>query len=409
MSKQEASADGERQASPKDNGAGRVSLNPRPQIAKVSRTAFLGAALLGLLILTVLSFRYSRESIAPAETEPARTGGAAPLATEQLERLTRPAEPSGDLFGAHPLEPLADPDEPYEPPVAWRPPPRPVRTPPPARPPGRSAPLAVSLPAAPDRREPAQSSPLAAAARRMAEQHRQLLSPGAGELAPGAVPGSAPDPRQLPVPETNAVRVHLAPAPSEFVLHAGTYVPAVLTHTVSSEIGGPVRARITEDLSDSVTSRHWLIPRGTVVLGRQSRQPLAGERRLVIVWERLLLPEGQSLDLDGEPAAGGDGTLGVPGRVDRRWGEQVRTAVLLSLVGAGLQLSQPQRSGDFSQAADPGQVAAGAVGLELGRLSQRVLERLVDLPPTVTLSPGARVHMLTTRDLVFDRPYRPAR
>lgn len=383
-----------------------VDLDPKPRIAKVSRTAFLGAALLGLVVLTVLSFRYSRESLSP-ETQRAKPTGPAPLAAEQLERLRPPRAPDLEelwsLAGGD-EEPSASP-----PPAAAPPPPPPPR--PPDRParssgPDRIAPLAVSLPSREGGGKRSGDSELTSAAERLARQ-RERLSRGQVERAEARPTRS--DPRQLAVPETNAVRVELTSPASEYVLQAGTYVPAVLTQAMSSEIGGPVRARIVLDLRDSITFGEVLIPRGTLALGRQSRQPLLGERRLLVLWERLVLPDGRSLNLLAEPAAGGDGTLGVPGRVNRRWGQRFGAAALLSVVGAGLQLAQPQRSGDFGQAASTGQVAAGAVGLELGRLSQEILRELVNLPPTVSLSPGARVHMLLTRDLVFEQPYRSAR
>jgi len=382
-----------------------VDLDPKPRIAKLSRTAFLGAALLGLVVLTVLSFRYSRESLSPG-TERARPTGPAPLAAEQLERLRPPGGPDlaelwnlggGDDGVSAPPPPAAAPTAP----PASRPPSRPAR--PDA--PRRIAPLAVSLPSREGGGRSGESE-LASAAARLARQ-RDRLSRAQAERPQAQL--TASDPRQLAVPETNAVRVELSSPASEYVLQAGTYVPAVLTQAMTSEIGGPVRARIVLDLRDSIRFEQVLIPRGTLALGRQSRQPLLGERRLLILWERLVLPDGRSLDLLGEPAAGADGTLGVPGRVNRRWGQRFGAAALLSVLGAGLQLAQPQRSADFGQAPSSGQVAAGAVGLELGRLSQEILRELVNLPPTVSLSPGARVHMLLTRDLAFEQPYRSAR
>ena len=378
-----------------------VDLDPKPRIAKVSRTAFLGAALLGLVVLTVLSLRYSRESLSK-ETEPSAPTGPAPLAAEQLERLRRPQRPVfDDLFRR---ESEGDPEQAE--PTAPAPPARPRRPPVRTAAPRRIAPLAVSLPS----REgggSVEESELSSAAERLARQRERLTRPPVARQEPATAAPS--DPRQLTLPGANAVRVELTPPLTRYVLQGGTHVPAVLTQAVTSEIGGPVRARITVNLLDSKSFAHVLIPRGTLALGRQSRQPLLGERRLLILWERLVLPDGRSLVLESEPASGADGTLGVPGRVNRRWGQRFGAAALLSVLGAGLQLAQPQRSGGFGEAASSGQVAAGAVGLELGRLSQEILREFVNLPPTVSLSPGARVHMLLTRDLAFDRPYRPTR
>lgn len=377
--------------------------NPKPYIARLSRRAFLGAALVGLIVLTVLSFRYSRESLTTT-SEPTRTPGPPPLSSEQLERLRPPTEPTVPPWE---LEEASEEAEAQ----TIQPAPRPRATPKPRRNPSlRNPPLAVSLPTRRESRGREQrggeGSELTRVADRLARQ-RQLLGAGATgadtETAATSQNIAPADPRQLTPPEANAVRVAWEAPLTPFVLEAGTYLPAVLTQAVSSEIGGPVRARIARDLLDSATLGHVLIPRGTLALGRQSRQPLLGERRLLIAWERLILPDGRSLELASEPAAHADGTLGARGRVHHRWGQRFGAAALLSVVGAGFQLAQPQRSG-FGETASSGQVAAGAVGLELGRLSEEILQKFVDLPPIVSLEPGARVHMLLTRDLAFDHP-----
>lgn len=378
----------------------KVELEPRARIAKASRAVFLGGALLGLVILTVLSFHYSREGLDSQAPEPPRAPSPVPLATEQLEKLRPPAPPPVLDLGPE-LEGLVAPEEPEPAPrgaAPWR-----FRPAPPAKKTTRSAPLAVSLPAHPHR---AGRSDLASAASRLSRQSQALLTQPRRATENDTAPEAA-DPRQLAAPETNVVRVTLEEPATPWVIQAGTYVEAVLTQAVSSEIGGPVRARIARDVRDSQTLTQVLIPRGSLVLGRQSRQPLLGERRLLILWERLILPDGRSFDLSEEPAAGLDGTLGVLGRTNNRWGKRFGAAALLSVVGAGLQLGQPQRSGDFGQAATSGQTAAGAAALELGRLSQEILRQLINLPPTVSLSPGARVHLLLTRDLAFEtRPVR---
>lgn len=369
-------------------------LAPRPTIERASKTAFLIAAVVGLGVLAVLSFRYSRDpggGVSPERARFERPG----LTPEQLERLRPPAPPRQipELGGFE-----AEPAEASEPPVAARPAPRPR-----GERPRRSAPLGVSLPANPH-------------ARRSSPSARELLGsapPGpevTGPEATGTVQGSATerDPRQLPRPETHAVRVELGPPLTDYQLQAGTYVPAVLTHRVGSGIGGMLRARVAVDLYDSATARHVLIPRGTVVLGAQARQPLLGESRLLVAWHRLILPDGRSFVVSEDPAAAPDGSLGAVGEIRRHWGRRFGAAALLSLVGAGFQISQDTRQG-LGAEATAGEEIAGAVGTELSRVSTEILREHARLPPTITLEPGARIHMLVTRDLAFEAPYQPSR
>jgi type IV secretion system protein VirB10 len=116
----------------------------------------------------------------------------------------------------------------------------------------------------------------------------------------------------------------------------------------------------------------------------------------------LRLPSGVVYELPELPAGSADGTAGVQAEVDRHWWGRFGNAIALSLVGAGVQLSQPQeRSAVQGFAPSEGQVVAQQLGVELGRLSQEILRRGIDRPPTLTLSAGQRLSLLVSRDLVF--------
>jgi type IV secretion system protein VirB10 len=208
----------------------------------------------------------------------------------------------------------------------------------------------------------------------------------------------------LPAPSAASPSAATLQAPAgAYLLRAGTFIPATVSHRVVSDQPGLVRAVVSRDVLDSLTAAHVLIPRGTVLLGRQGSLPSLGQDRLAVVWDRLQLPDGRTLRLEVDealPSAALDGSAGLTGRTRQHWGRRYGAAILLSLVGAGIQLAQPERRGG-NRDASPGEVAAGALGLELGRLSQQILRQYADLPPTVELAPGARVHAVLTRDLSF--------
>jgi type IV secretion system protein VirB10 len=226
-------------------------------------------------------------------------------------------------------------------------------------------------------------------------------------------PTTAPPPRNL-LPAAADSRTHhavLAAPASPYLLRAGELLPAVLAQRVVSDQPGSLRAVVSRDVRDSLAGTSVLVPRGTVLLGRQGSLPGFGQDRLAVLWTRLLFPDGRSLELDSDgatPAASAarDGTAGLRGRVNHHWGRRYAAAALLSLVGAGVQLSQPQ-SGNLLERDAPGSRAAGALGLELGRTTEDILRRYADLPPTIELAPGARVHAVLLQDLAFASPYQP--
>ena len=393
-----------RDTPPKSSG-GPFQLRPTPEVRRIGKTALLLAMVGAFMVMTLLSFRYSRQAASRQQEEPgASLLTEPPLDPSQIERFEPDALPGSSENRGNLLQKLLEAQKAQEETSSSSPPSPPPR-----------------VPHKPNRADRSMAAPLAAEhPRRRATggqvSDRQQASPSdllADELR--GLPLSVPEPEQPPPPEPDprviarpdrgdAETPTVSPAPAAPMLFEGTVLPAVLTRALKSDLAGPVRAVISRDVYDSLLLKTLLIPRGTVALGRQDRQPLFGESRLLILWHRLLLPDGRSIDLSGAPAAGQDGALGLPGDVNRHWGRRFATVGLLSLAGAGVQLSQPQRSASGFNSPDAGQLAAGELGLQIGRLSQQILRQALDVPPTVSLQAGSRLGILVTRDLTFPNP-----
>ncbi len=163
-----------------------------------------------------------------------------------------------------------------------------------------------------------------------------------------------------------ALTVQAAPGP--FSVQAGTVIPAVLMTEINSDLPGECLAQITRDVYDSRAQRFLLIPRGAKLLCRYDDQLTTGQSRLLVAWTRILLPDGRSVSLPGLPATDAAGARGVSDQVDRHAKRAFGTAAALSLIGAGVQLSQPQRGSVFAPPS-AGQVMAGALGQELNQVA----------------------------------------
>jgi type IV secretion system protein VirB10 len=186
---------------------------------------------------------------------------------------------------------------------------------------------------------------------------------------------------------------------SPYELKAGTLAPAVLLTAVDTSRSGPVVAAVTENVFDTVTGRHLLLPQGTRLIGRSDGASAHGDNRAFLTWERLILPNGKSLVLDGEAAVDGQGATGVPGRVDRRLGSLAVATLFGAAVTTLGQAARDRRggSGGWNDAGDAAAIQAAQVG---GRL----VDRELGVRPVVRLDPGAPVRVLITRDLVLE-PY----
>lgn len=202
---------------------------------------------------------------------------------------------------------------------------------------------------------------------------------------------------------TSYVRSHIKEPVSEHQIMAGTVLPAALITAMNSDMPGEVLAQISRNVYDS-RQRHMLIPRGTRVIGRYENQVALGQSRVLIAWTRLLFPDGRSLSLPGLPTKDLRGASGVRSQVNNHYGRLYGQAALLSIIGAAVQLSQPQQSSAFAPAS-AGQVAAGALGQQLSQVSMETIRRNMDVRPTLEVTAGTPFYIFLERDLVLDRPY----
>ncbi|RZJ00921.1 MAG: hypothetical protein EON90_05305 [Brevundimonas sp.] len=221
-------------------------------------------------------------------------------------------------------------------------------------------------------------------------------SPGAPQgrpVAAGPVAQTGPD-----LPAVYNPHVLVGPI-SPFELKAGAILPAALVTAVDTSRQGPVVAMVTQNVFDTVTGRHLLLPQGTRLIGISGGDGVYGERRAFVTWERLILPNGRSLQLL-EAGVDAQGAVGVRGQVDRRL-LQMFGAVLLS--GAVTTLGQfareDDRGGAGSRLGDVGDAAA----IEGSRIGGRLVDRELEVRPSIRLRAGAPVSVLITRDLILER------
>jgi type IV secretory pathway VirB10-like protein len=193
--------------------------------------------------------------------------------------------------------------------------------------------------------------------------------------------------------------------PSPYELHAGSVIPAVLVTGINANLPGTIVAQVCSDVFDSVTGHYLLIPRGTRLIGTYDNRIVQGQRRVLVVWTRLLYPDGSSLDLLGMPGTDEAGYAGFGANVDEHLNKIFTSALLLSVIGAGAQLSQPQQSSSLYAAPSIGQTIAGAFGQQIGNTSIQLTQRELEIPPTLDVPPGYLFNVLVDRDMVLTAPY----
>ncbi len=198
---------------------------------------------------------------------------------------------------------------------------------------------------------------------------------------------------------------HTLTAPlSPYELKAGAVVPAVLLTGVDTARAGPVVATVSQNVYDTVSGRHLVLPQGTRLIGRHEGESAYGDRRAFLTWDRLILPNGKSLILTGEPGVDAQGAVGVRGSVDRRlWPLLVGTLFAGAITTLG-QIARDDAGGDGSSGflGDAGDAAA----IQGSQVGGRLIDRELQVRPSIRLQPGAAVRVMITRDLILE-PYQP--
>lgn len=191
---------------------------------------------------------------------------------------------------------------------------------------------------------------------------------------------------------------------SPYEMKAGTVIPAVMVGGINSDLPGQILAQVSENVYDTKTGRHLLIPQGSKLVGTYDNGVTMGQSRVLVVWNRVIFPDASSIDLDMMPGADQGGYAGFKDRVNNHYGKIFGSALMLSLFSAGIQVSQP-RSDSVLTNPSIGQTAAGAVGQQLGIAGEQLMQRNIRIQPTLQIRPGYRFHVSVTKDMIVE-PWR---
>lgn len=194
----------------------------------------------------------------------------------------------------------------------------------------------------------------------------------------------------------------LAKPASPFVVQAGTVIPAALITGIRSDLPGQITAQVTESVYDSPTGRTLLVPQGGRLIGIYDSQIAFGQSRLLLVWTRLIMPNGRSIVLERQAGADTAGYSGLEDVVDNHWSALFKAALLSTLLGVGSELgagSNTVNNGDIIQALRRGSSES------LNQTGQKVVQRNLNIQPTLTIRPGFPVRVIVNRDLVLE-PYK---
>ena len=197
---------------------------------------------------------------------------------------------------------------------------------------------------------------------------------------------------------------------SALELKAGAVLPCVLISGLNSDLPGNLIAQVSENVWDTATGRLLLIPRGSRLIGTYDHQITYGQNRALVIWSRLIFPDGSSLLLDNLQGADQSGYTGFKGRVDKHWGSMITSALLVSLLGAGVELAEPnnRNNNNNNHNRTVGSILSERIATGIAEAMTQIITKGMNRQPTILIKPGYRFMVFVQHDIVFPKTWSTA-
>jgi type IV secretion system protein TrbI len=194
---------------------------------------------------------------------------------------------------------------------------------------------------------------------------------------------------------------------SPYELKRGSVIPATLITGINSDLPGRITAQVSQNVYDSATGHRLLIPQGTKLFGRYDSKISFGQKRVLVVWTDIIFPNGATLQISGMAGTDEQGYSGFNDRVNNHYLKTFGSAVLIALIGTGIDMAVPQSSTLATQ--DRASDAARRNFAEtFGRVAERSIRRNTEVQPTLEIRPGYKFNVLVEHDIVLPPTTVPA-
>lgn len=191
-----------------------------------------------------------------------------------------------------------------------------------------------------------------------------------------------------------------------YEIKAGWDIPAVLEQALNSDLPGEIKALVRENVYDTATGKHLLIPQGSRLVGNYSSRISYGQNGIQVTWDRIVFPDGSSIVLEGMSGQDAKGMTGLRDKVDNHYGRLFGMGALTSLFAAAGQLTVNRRNSVFT-VPSPQELAGQAAAQNMAQIGAEATRRNLYIQPTIKVDIGYRFNVRVNRDLLFDAPYRP--
>lgn len=203
---------------------------------------------------------------------------------------------------------------------------------------------------------------------------------------------------------SNSLASRLQMLDTPFELQAGSIIPGVIITGIDTDLPGQIIAQVRSNVYDSPTGKYLLIPQGSRLTGRYDSQVTYGQQRILIIWSRIIFPNGESIDIQGMPGIDRQGYAGFKGDVNNHYLRLFGSAVLMSIIGTGAQLAAPTPDNPLAPLTVK-QALAQSLNSNLVTTSSSITAKNLNIQPTLEVQPGYEFNISVTKDMVFPQAY----
>ena len=195
-------------------------------------------------------------------------------------------------------------------------------------------------------------------------------------------------------------------AGADLEIKTGTVIPGVMLTGINSDLPGSIIAQVSQNVFDTATGRHLLIPQGARLFGAYDSRIVYGQRRVLVAWNRVVFPDGSAVTLGAMPGTDMAGYAGYEDKVDNHYLRIFGSAVMMALITGGMSYSVDKLTPDNDSDKITAQGELGtALASQLGQATTRLLERNINIKPTLEIRPGYQFNIVATKDITFEQPY----
>ena len=222
---------------------------------------------------------------------------------------------------------------------------------------------------------------------------------GSSFIVPRA-PGDPPATSARPEPSQRKAEINIDAASGQpYVVYEGTVLDTVLINRLDGDAAGPVKVMVSNPVY-SHDRQHVLIPEGTIVLGEARKIGASGfgqQRRMAVVFHRMIMPDGYSVDLDQFQGLNQSGAEGLKDKVNNHYLEIFGMSIALGVIAGAGEIEQ----GGGTISTSGSQAFATGASASVSQSATSVLDQFLEIPPTITIREGHRVKVYFTQDMLL--------